>query len=305
MDKLRLMETFLRVVETGNFSAVAREERTTQSSISKQVQALEVYVGARLLVRSTRSHSLTEAGLLYYERCRQVIDAIEEARLEVHCEEHEISGVLKVSAPAAFGRLHIVTRLPAFYERYPKIKVDLHLDDNFVDLVAAGVDLTFRVGELKDSQLIARRIGTAHRATLASPVYLERHGEPKHPNDLLEHNCLVYTGLADINEWTYLEGEEKRHTVRVNGNFQSNSSEAIRQAACEGIGISYSTIWVYGNDIRSGRVKPILTRFRPPSLPLNVVFQPARRPSLKINSFVNFFSEEFNRNHDIAQLLAE
>lgn len=305
MNTLRLMETFLRVVETGNFSAVAREERTTQSNVSKQVQALERYVGARLLVRSTRSHSLTEAGQLYYERCRQVIDAIEEARLEAQREEHEISGVLKVSAPAAFGRMHIVPRLPAFYARHPKIKVDLHLDDHFVDLVAAGVDLTFRVGELKDSQLVARRIGTAHRATLASPAYLEKYGEPEHPNDLLQHNCLVYTGLADINEWTYLDDEEMRHTVRVDGNFQSNSSEAIRQAVCVGIGICYSTLWVYGDDIRSGRVQPILTGFRPPSLPLHVVFQPARRPSLKINSFVNFFSDEFDRSPDMAQTLAE
>ncbi|WP_019139510.1 LysR family transcriptional regulator [Noviherbaspirillum massiliense] len=305
MDRLRLMETFVRVVETGNFSAVAREGRTTQSAISKQVQALEAQVGARLLVRSTRSHALTEAGHLYYERCRQVLDTLEEARIEVHQVEHEISGSLRVAAPVAFGRLHIVPRLQTFYDRHPKIKVDLQLEDGFVDLVAAGIDVAFRVGELKDSRLIARRIGTAHRATLASPDYLARYGEPRHPDELLEHNCLVYTGLANINEWVYLDDKDQQHTVRVNGNFQSNSSEAIRQAACEGLGISYSTIWIYGNDIRAGRVKPILTRFRPPPLPLNVVFQPARRPSLKINSFVDFFSDAFDRDPDIAQMLSD
>lgn len=303
MDRLRLMETFVQVVETGNFSAVARRERTTQSAVSKQVQALEAQVGARLLVRSTRSHSLTEAGQLYYERCRQVLDTIEEARIEVHRVEHEISGVLRVAAPAAFGRLHIVPRLPAFYARYPKIKLDLQLDDYFVDLVAAGIDVAFRVGELKDSRLIARRIGTAHRVTLAAPSYLERCGEPQHPDDLLKHNCLIYTGLVNVSEWVYVDRRQQVHAVRVDGNFHSNSSEAIRQAVCEGIGISYSPAWIYGDDVRAGRLVPILTRYRAQPLPLNVVFQPTRRPSLKVTSFVEFFAQAFSQDRDIAEML--
>lgn len=303
MDRLQLLETFVRVVDAGNFSAVAREERTTQSAISKRVQALESKIGALLLVRSTRSHSLTEAGQLYYERCRQVLDTLEEARIEIHRAEHEISGVLRVAAPVAFGRLHIVPRLPAFYARYPKLRLHLQLDDNFVDLVVAGIDVAFRVGELKDSRLVARRIGTAHRATLASPSYLSQFGEPLHPDDLLKHNCLAYTGLASLNEWGFLDPDNQPHAVHVNGNFESNSSEAIRQAACEGLGISYSTVWIYGEDIRAGRVKPILTSFRAQPLPLNVVFQPSRRPSLKVKSFVDYFANAFNQDPDIAQML--
>lgn len=306
MDRLQLMETFVRVIETGNFSAVARERRTTQSSISKQVQALENHLGAKLLVRSTRSHSLTEAGTLYYQRCRQVLDTLEEARIEVHRAEHEIAGVLRVAAPLAFGRLHIVPRLPGFFARYPNLKIDLQLDDSFTDLVTAGIDVAFRVGELKDSRLIARRIGTAHRATLASPAYLAAHGEPQHPDELAQHQCLIYTGLARSNEWVYQDEAKTTpvvtHVVRVNGNFQSNSSDAIRQAACEGLGISNSTQWIYGDDIRAGRVKPILTRFLLPPLPLNVVFQPARRPSLKINCFVDFFAMAFGQDPDIAEM---
>lgn len=304
MDRMRLMETFVRVVETGNFSAVARETQSTQSAISKQVQALEKLVGAPLLVRSSRSHALTEAGQLYYERCRQVLDTLEEAHIEVHRAEHEISGMLRVAAPVAFGRLHIVPRLPAFYARYPKIKVNLQLDDGFVDLVSAGIDVAFRVGELKDSRLVARRIGTAHRATLASPDYLHRYGEPQRPEDLIGHNCLVYTGLAALNEWSYLDADGAFHVVRVDGNFLTNSSEAIRQAVCEGLGISHSPLWVFGDDLRTGRVKPILTAYRPPPLPLNVVFQPSRRPSLKVNSFVSYFTEAFSSDPDIAQMLS-
>jgi DNA-binding transcriptional LysR family regulator len=304
MDRLQLMETFVRVVETGNFSAVAREERSTQSSISKQVQALETLLGAKLLVRSTRSHALTEAGKRYYERCRQVLDTLEEARVEIQRTENEISGVLRVAAPVAFGRLHIVPRLGAFFARYPQLKIDLQLDDSFVDLVVGGIDVAFRVGELKDSRLIARRIGTAHRAALASPGYLAQHGEPQHPSELRAHQCLVYTGLANLNEWSFQGEDGARHTVHVGGHLQSNSSEAIRQAVVEGLGICYTPQWVYGDDIRAGRVKPILTGYRLPPLPLNVVFQPARRPSLKIGHFVSFFADAFSRDPDISPMLA-
>jgi len=303
MDRLRLMETFCRVVERGSFSAVAREEMTTQSAISKQVQALETQLATTLLVRSTRSHSLTEAGQLYYERCRQVLDALEDARIEVQRAEHDISGMLRVAAPTAFGRQHIVPRLHEFYAHYPKVKIDLLLDDSFVDLVAAGVDVAFRVGELKDSRLVARRIGTAHRAALASPAYLVRHGEPQHPSELAGHQCVIYTGLAAPNEWTFLDDSGVPLTVKVNGRFQSNSSEAMRQAVCDGLGISYSTLWLYGADIRAGRVKPVLPRFRLPALPLNVVFQPSRRPSLKVKHFVDYFAEAFAQDPDIADML--
>jgi DNA-binding transcriptional LysR family regulator len=303
MDRLRLMETFCRVVERGSFSAVAREEMTTQSAISKQVQALENQLASTLLVRSTRSHSLTEAGRLYYRRCREVLDTLEAARIEVQQAEHAVSGLLRVAAPAAFGRQHIVPRLADFYARYPHVKIDLLLDDSLVDLVAAGIDVAFRVGELKDSRLVARRIGTAHRAALASPAYLARHGEPRHPAELAQHQCVVYTGLATPNEWTFLDEDGAALTVKVDGRFQSNSSEATRQAVCEGLGIGYSTLWIYGADIRAGGVRPILTRFRLPALPLNVVFQPARRPSLKVNHFVAYFAEAFAQDPDIADML--
>ena len=300
MDRLRLMETFVRVVETGNFSAVARQANTTQSAISKQVQALEADVGVLLLVRSTRSHALTEAGRLYYQRCRQVLDTLEEARIEVHRAEHEVSGLLRVAAPVAFGRIHIVPRLAAFYERYPKMRIDLQLDDSFVDLVAAGIDVTFRVGELKDSRLIARRIGSVARAVIVSVAYLERHGIPRKPEDLAAHNCLLYTGIDNFNEWTFYGAKDKAITVRVGSNFQSNSSEAIRQGVMEGLGMCYSPTWIYGRDLREGTVQTVLNDYKPSTLPLNVVYQPERRPSIKINSFVDFFTEAFNQDPDLS-----
>jgi DNA-binding transcriptional LysR family regulator len=297
------METFVRVVETGNFSAVARQSHTTQSAISKQVQALEADVGVLLLVRSTRSHSLTEAGRLYYGRCRQVLDTLEEARIEVHRAEHEVSGLLRVAAPVAFGRIHIVPRLAAYYARYPKMRIDLQLDDSFVDLVAAGIDVTFRVGELKDSRLIARRIGSVARAVVVSAAYLARHGTPESPEELVNHNCLLYTGIDNFNEWTFVDSRNKQRTVRVQSNFQSNSSEALRQAVMEGLGVCYSPTWIYGRDIREGSLKTILNDFKPSTLPLNVVYQPERRPSIKVNSFVDFFTETFNQDPDLSAVI--
>ena len=303
MDRLRLMETFVRVVETGNFSAVARQSHTTQSAVSKQVQALEADVGALLLVRSSRSHALTEAGRLYYQRCRQVLDTLEEARMEVHTAEHEVSGLLRVAAPVAFGRIHIVPRLARYYQRFPKMKIDLQLDDSFVDLVTSGIDVTFRVGELKDSRLIAKRIGSVSRAVIASNAYLSQHGEPTLISDLEQHNCLLYTGIANFNEWSFFDSNGQELSCRVRSNFQSNSSEGIRQAVLEGLGLCYSPTWIYGEDLRAGRVKSVLTQYKPSTLPLNVVFQPERRPSLKINSFVEFFMEAFKTDPDLSGLV--
>jgi DNA-binding transcriptional LysR family regulator len=218
----------------------------------------------------------------------------------VHRAEHEVSGLLRVAAPVAFGRIHIVPRLAAFYERYPKMRIDLQLDDSFVDLVAAGIDVTFRVGELKDSRLIARRIGSVARAVIVSADYLERHGIPRKPEDLAAHNCLLYTGIDNFNEWTFYGAKDKAITVRVGSNFQSNSSEAIRQGVMEGLGMCYSPTWIYGRDLREGTVQTVLNDYKPSTLPLNVVYQPERRPSIKINSFVDFFTEAFNQDPDLS-----
>lgn len=183
------------------------------------------------------------------------------------------------------------------------MRIDLQLDDSFVDLVAAGIDVAFRVGELKDSRLIARRIGSVARAVIVSEGYLIRHGTPDTPEDLRNHNCLLYTGIDNFNEWTFYGSKDKAMTVRVGSNFQSNSSEAIRQGVLEGLGICYSPTWIYGRDIREGSVKTILNNYKPSTLPLNVVYQPERRPSIKISSFVDFFTETFNRDPDLSTVI--
>jgi DNA-binding transcriptional LysR family regulator len=170
--------------------------------------------------------------------------------------------------------------------------------------VVAGIDVACRVGELKDSRLIARCIGTAHRVTLAAPSYLEKHGEPQHPRDLLQHQCLVYAGLANVNEWVYGKRQCRHRCARGRAipvqQFGSAAPSGLRGARNR----LFAFMDLYGDDIRAGRVKPILTQYQPHSLPLNVVFQPARRPSLKVNSFMSYFAEAFSQDPDIADMLS-
>lgn len=295
MDRLRLIETFVRVADAGSFSAVAREERTTQSAISKQVQALEAHLGARLLARSTRRHALTEAGQLFYERCVQMLDTLEEARLEVHRAEHEVSGMLRVAAPVAFGRLHIVPRLAAFYAGHPKIRVNLQLDDGFVDLVAAGADLAFRIGELKDSRLIARRIGTAHRALLASPAYLARHGEPRHPQDLMQapHRCVHYfVASGKHGPFEFQRGEERLSLVPP-GALAVNDSNAYWDACVAGLGIGQLPEPVLHAPGLASSLVPVLTDWEVGTMPVHVVFPSNRHLSTRVQAFVEWAANVF------------
>ncbi len=200
MDRLAAMQTFIRVVETGSFSAVARELQATQSAVSKQVAALERSLGARLLSRTTRSLALTEDGERYFEQVRRLVAELAEAEGSLRQGEQQLSGWLRVAASVGFGRLKLLPRVNSFLAANPAVKIDLRLNDGFVDLVEQGIDVAVRIGELADSSLVARRIGTSRRALVASRQYLrslpKALREPRMPEDLLQLNCIVYTELA-------------------------------------------------------------------------------------------------------------
>lgn len=293
MDRLQWMKTFVRVVDAGSFTAVARDLGVNQSAVSKQVQALEQWLGVPLLVRTTRRQSITEAGRRFHDRCLQMLETLEDAEREVRQAEELVEGEVTVTASVTFGRLHLVPRLAAFQARYPRLNVRLNLDDAFVDLIAEGVDVAFRLGALRDSRLVAQRIGTAWRMTLASPKYLARRGEPMHPADLLQHDCLIYTRLSEPRRWVYEGADGQPVSVDVKGRLLTSSSEALSQAVREGLGIAYTTQWNFFDELQQGTVVPILGQYRPQAMPLHVVYQPSRRPSLKVKAFVNFFAESF------------
>lgn len=298
MDRLQAMQTFVRVVEAGSFSAVAREAGATQSAVSKQVAALEASLGARLLSRTTRSLALTEEGQRYFEQAQRLVAEIAEAESVVRSASQQLSGWLRVAAAVGFGRMTLLPIVQRFLAAHPGVKVDLRLNDGFVDLVEEGIDVALRVGDLADSSLVARRVGQTQRLLVASRGYLRQQAKGSHallkPTDLLQHNCIVYTELATRNVWRFTAGPGATapvgtvQSVRVAGNLQTNSSEVVRAAVLSGGGIGYSPVWLFADELKSGAVTSLLPDWHAPVLPMHLVSPPARRHAAKVRVFGDF-----------------
>lgn len=301
MDRLLAMQTFVRVVETGSFSAVAREQQTTQSAVSKQVAGLEKHLGARLLNRSTRSLALTDEGEIYFEQAQRLVAEFTEAETLVRSGQSQLNGPVRLAAAVGFGRLKLLPLLQTFLRQHPQLQVDLRLHDGFVDLIGQGVDLAVRVGHLRDSNLVARRVGISKRLLVAHQNYVRNLpsglSEPAHPQDLLRHNCLVYTELSSVNAWTFSAGpnaQEPLNTqcqVRVNGSLKSNSSEFIRAAIMQGMGIGYAPEWLFENELASGELKILLPDWQAPAVPINLISPPQRLRSTKVRVLSDFLAE--------------
>ncbi|TDM08423.1 MAG: LysR family transcriptional regulator [Ideonella sp. MAG2] len=302
MDRLSAMQTFVRVVESGSFSAVAREARTTQSQVSKQVAALERALGAQLLNRTTRALSLTEAGERYFEQARRLVAEVAEAESALRQGESQLSGWLRVAASVGYGRLKLLPKVQSFLAAHPDVKIDLRLNDGFIDLIEQGVDVAVRVGELPDSSLVARRIGTTTRALLTSRHYLRTLPKgvkaPRAPEDLLQHNCIVYSELATQNAWSFTAGPGAAQpigtqvTIRAQGNLQTNSSEVIRASVLAGMGIGYAPTWLFEAELASGDVQILLPQWPAPALPIHIVCPPQRRQSAKVLAFAQHIAAD-------------
>lgn len=297
MDRLDAMRTFVRVVETGSFSAVAREDGTTQSATSKKVAALERALGTKLLSRTTRALALTDGGERYFEQARRLVAEIAEAEQALQAGERQLTGWLRVAASAGYGRLVLMPKIVRFLKDHPAVRIDLRLDDSFIDLVENGIDVAVRIGELADSGLVARRIGTARRAVLASRTYLQSRPaslpRPRVPAELARHDCIVFTGLSAYNEWTFTAqaGADavpgSRQSVRVSGSLQSNSSEVIRSAVLSGIGIGYVPTWLFQAELASGEVETLLPGWSLEPMPIHAVSPPQRVQAAKVRAFVD------------------
>lgn len=290
MDTLNAMAIFVRVVERGSFSAVARELQTTQPTISKVLRALEARLGGKLIARSTRKLSLTDEGQRYYNECRNILAAVDAAELSFQSGRETVAGSLRIGSSVSFGRMQIAPRLPGFLARYPQVQIDLQLSDQNQELVSEGLDVSLRIGELNDSGLIARHIGVTHRITVAAPAYLKPHGQPQQPQDLRRHNCLQFNLLNTQNLWTYERGGQVEE-VRIQGNAQSNNSEAIREMVLGGLGIALSPVWLFSEDIKEGRVIALLQDYQTQSLPIHAVSPANRRQSARVNAFVDYMTQ--------------
>ena len=291
MDRFHLMQLFVRIVESGSFSAVARELGMIQPTVSKQMTVLEEQLGVRLLNRTTRRLSLTEAGREYYERCQRILDEVQEMETEVSGLQNRPTGTLRVNAPVAFGHVHMLPLLLAFYRNYPGLAIELSLDDRYVDLVQEGIDVAIRFGELGDSQLVARHVGSSARVCVASPDYLAAHGTPKQPSDLKNHNCITYTYLFS-NDWPF-EGPGRPQAIKVGGYFRANNGMTICSAALGGIGIASIPAFLVREDIETGRLVQILSQFAPAPIRISAVYPSARLLSRKVKLFVEFMQDEF------------
>jgi DNA-binding transcriptional LysR family regulator len=292
MDQLTSMRLFVRVVQTGSFTTAARESGISQSSVSKRLAALEAKLGTRLLSRTSRKFSLTEVGCDYYERCLLILMEVDEAEAVVTSMTGNPKGVLRVSAPVSFGQRHIIPRMPDFLRAYPNVKLDIMLMDRQVDLVAEGVDVAIRIGILDDSSLVARRLGDSPRLLVASKSYLDKRGRPNHPHELKNFDCLVYSPLGTGNIW-HFQHQGKKITVQVNGTFQANNSDAVRQMALAGCGIMVLPKWMSDPYIQNGELEAILTDYTPPGFPIQAVYPYNRYVPSKVRSFVSFLQQAF------------
>ena len=306
MDKLSAMRTFVRVVESGSFSAVADELRATQSAISKQVAALEKELGTKLLIRTTRSLALTEEGERYFEQVRRLVAEIAEAESELVKGEGQLRGWLRVAASVGYGRLKLMPLVKSFMAAHPDVKIDFRLHDGFIDLVEQGIDISVRIGDLPDSGLIARRIGTSHRMLLAHRDYLRSLPKgvraPVNPEDLQSHDCIVYTGLSNSNLWTFTAGAGASEptgaskSVRVEGHMQTNSSEGILSAVTTGMGIGYSPTWLFEPELARGEVVRLMPDWESPQSPIHLVSPPERKHSAKVKAFVEHVGSALTSN---------
>jgi DNA-binding transcriptional LysR family regulator len=297
MDKLSAMEAFIRVVEAGSFSAVARELGSTQSAVSKQVAALEAHLGVQLLSRTTRSTAITDEGRAYYEQVQRIVADVREAEGSLRKGARAVQGRLRVGAAAGFGRFVLFPVIDAFMKKYPGIEIDLQLSDSFVDVVAQGLDVVVRVGELSDSSLLAQRLGATHRSVIASRELAAQLNKkrrlPKAPGDLAQHNCIIYTGLSTPSTWVFdVIGGKASERIKVSGKLHTNSTEIVREAILAGLGIGFTPNWFFTQELAQGEVIRLLPQFSPHPLPINALYPASRKHSAKVAAFIQFTKQQ-------------
>src|SRR5262245_5171830 len=293
MQNLTDIAIFVKVVELSSFTGAAEALEMSQPVVSKAVTRLEEKLGERLLNRTTRRLSLTEAGSELYRRSVRALEEIEDAELAVARFQTEPRGTLQVSAPMSFSILHLSKLIPAFLERFPGVTVELHHDDRQVDLIDEGYDVAVRISRLQDSNLVARKIAPSRAVICASPAYLAKHGTPERPEELLEHNCILYTLVSQPREWRLTDEAGEVHVVPVNGTLHSNNGLVNREAALGGAGIVLLPTFYIGDQLRSGALKPILCKFRPLELGVYTVYPERRNLTPKVRAFVDFVAEAF------------
>ncbi len=293
MDTVAAMRMLVRIVDSGSFSAAARQLGVAPSSVSRQINELEEDLGARLFARTTRKLSLTEAGQLYYERVSNIINEVDEAKLALS-QLGSPSGILRVTVPSGIGRELVVSAVPGFLDKYPAVKIVLSMTDRMVDIVDAGIDVAIRVGRQQDSSFKARRIGESKRVVCASPGYLKKAGIPTTPGDLESHNCITWRDHPGHNIWAF-RGADGLSKVRVSGNFFAKNADAIVAATVAGLGVSLLPDCNMGTELRQKQLRAVLEDYDaiPATSPVYAVHAHQRHVPPKIRVFIEFLIEVF------------
>jgi DNA-binding transcriptional LysR family regulator len=293
MDRIESMQVFVRVVELGGFAAAAREAAISATMAAKHVQALETRMHARLLHRTTRSQSLTEAGKLYYDRCKKLLAELDSAEASISELRATPRGILRITAPVSFGSRALVPALADLARAYPEIQIDLTLSDRTVDLVDEGFEAALRVGKLADSQLIARPLRPYRSLLCASPEYLSRAGRPQTPQDLQSHDCLGFAATGTHDRWRLIRGKDEQR-VTFTPKLRVNNGEALRQAALAGLGIVAQPEILLADDMRDKRLVRVLPQWSLPERPLHIVYVRDRQATPKLRCFVEFVTQRFS-----------
>jgi len=290
MDRLTAMETFVSVIEAGSFSGAARRLDVGQPAVSKSIAQLEERLGVRLVMRSTRGLTPTEAGQQYYQRAKRAIEEIDEAELVARGAAAGLSGRLRVSAAVTFARLHIVPKMKTFLARHPDLSVDVVLDDRTVDLLEQGVDVAFRMGTLDDSSMTARRIARSPRFVIGTPAYFDEAGVPATPADLAAHQAIVYEQRGGGTAWSFRRGNAETAVV-VSGRMRVTAAEGVRAAVLADMGVAVASEWMFAPELASGEVRAVLTEWALPPVELWAMFPTGRMASAKARAFTAFIEE--------------
>ena len=299
MDRLDAIRLFVRVVESGSFSAVARETGVGQSAVSKQIAALEAHLGAQLMRRTSRSMTLTDAGQTFYESAVRLVGEFEAVESSIRRGQSTPSGLVRVTASPVFGRLFITPRLPEFFARYPDISVELSASDRPINLVEEGIDIGIRIGGLDDSSMIVRKIASTPIVTVATPAYLEAHGVPTTPADLEAHACVIFMLRGEPHPWTF---KSNLQTIEHHpkGNFRTADAEQVRAAVLAGLGLAQTPGWLFTSEIASGLVRAVLRDHEPGAFTISAVRPAGRRLATKVRVFIDFFADAFAQEPELS-----
>jgi DNA-binding transcriptional LysR family regulator len=293
MDRIADLSLFLRVLDAGSITLAARGLGLSVAVASQRLKRLERQLGVRLIHRTTRRLEATSDGAWLAERGRASIEELEALTDSLSQTGSDITGTLRVSVSASFGRMHLSPLLPKFMARHPRLALDIHFSDHVVDLVGEGFDLAIRIGTPPDSSLVASRIGVDRRVLCASPDYLRRRGSPRAPRELASHECLLLRGGPGPRAaWRLSDGAGGTVVVSVRGRFQTNLGEALRDAALAGLGIALHSTWHVCDDLRAGRLQQVLPEYPPPDAGIHALTPQRRRPA-RVRAFIDFFSARF------------